>query len=87
MQKHTHVHTRTRNQISLHFSLTLPPPAHHLPAFTISAVQQRNSLQQECAFKEVTHVYVVVFVQARPWHCSMERHLRVSRSPLHLEEK
>lgn len=58
-------HTRARHQISLHFSLALPPPAHHLPAFTISAVQQRNSLQQECAFKEVTHVYVVVFVQAR----------------------
>lgn len=69
------------NQLILHFSLTLL--AHQLPAFTISAIQQRNSFQQECGSKEVTHVYVVVFVQARPWHCTIEHHLCVSCSPLH----
>lgn len=83
-RRHTHTHAARLVCILVWHSLQ---SAHQLPAFTISAIQQRNSLQQECGFKEVTHVYVVVFVQARPWHCSTACHLRVPRSPLHLEEK
>lgn len=52
------------------------------PSFTISILQQRNTLQQECGFKEMSNVYVVVFVQAGPLHCSLKNHLSVPVPPI-----
>lgn len=44
-------------------------------------LQQRNTLQPECGFKEMSNVYLVVFVQAGPLHCSLKNHLSVDAPP------
>ena len=44
-------------------------------------VRQKNTLQQECGFKEMSNVYFVVFVQAGPLCCSLKNHLSVACPP------
>lgn len=52
-----------------------------------SIIQQRNLLQQECAFKEMSNVCLVVFVKPGLVHCSLKNHLSLQTPPFTITQE
>lgn len=66
--------------LKVHRPVTIGPSLN----FLFFRLQQKNTLLQECGFKEMSNVYFVVFVQAEPLHCSLKNHLSlVCPPPIH----